>query len=120
MDYKEWAEKEKKKRIREKEDNILVFIAKYLWKHYRTGLIGTLVGLPLLIIGLVAGNDTYAILGIIGLAILVISNYIEKVKHNDFARDSDDDDDVPYPENPVSPYVSIEKQKEMEDIGRHL
>jgi hypothetical protein len=117
MDYKEWAEKEKKKRMREKKDNILVFIAKYLWKHYRTGLIGTLVGLPLLIIGLVAGNDTCAILGIIGLAILVVSNYIEKVKHNDFARDSDDDDDVPYPENPASPYVPIEETEREE---RHL
>jgi len=105
MDYKEWAEKEKKKRIREKEDNILVFIAKYLWKHYRTGLIGTLVGLPLLIIGLIAGNDTYAILGIIGIAILVISNYIEKVKHNDFARDSDDDKWDPFPNNPALPHL---------------
>ena len=118
MDYKEWAEKEKKKRMREKKDNIFVFIAKYLWKHYKTGVIGTLIGAPLLILGLVLGeNKTYAILGIIGLAILVISNYIEKVKHNDFARDSDDDDDVPYPENPVSPYVPLEESEREE---RHL
>jgi preprotein translocase subunit Sss1 len=105
MVYKEWTEKEKKKRMRERKDNIFVFIAKYLWKHYKTGLIGTLVGLPLLIIGLVAGNDTYAILGIIGLAILVISNYIEKVKHNDFARGSDDNEWEPFPNNPALPHL---------------
>jgi len=116
MDYKEWAEKEK--RMREKKDNIFVFIAKYLWRHYRIGLIGTLVGLPLLTLGLVLGeNKICAILGIIGLAILVISNYIEKVKHNDFAKYSDDDDDVPYPENPANPYVPIE---EIERQERHL
>jgi len=106
MDYKKWAEKEKKKRMREKKDNIFVFIAKYLWKHYKTGVIGTLIGAPLLILGLVLGeNKTYAILGIIGLAILVISNYIEKVKHNDFARDSDDDEWDPFPNNPALPHL---------------
>jgi len=104
MDYKEWAEKEK--RIRKRKDNVFVFIAKYLWRHYRIGLIGTLVGLPLLTLGLVLGeNKICAILGIIGLAILVISNYIEKVKHNDFARYSDDNEWDPFPNNPALPHL---------------